>query len=171
MPMLIRSAQAEDAELIGSIRVAAWRAGYRALLPAAYLAALDPGANIEGLRAALSADTPPFTLRIAEIDRQPVAFSILGRPRYDADPSLAELWALNVHPAFWRKGAGQGLVRQAIVDATEQQFARLELWCMRDNQAARRLYESCSFVPTGQVRTIDALTGYPLHELAYALAL
>lgn len=169
--MLIRIAQPEDAELVGAIRVAAWRAGYRALLPAAYLAALDPGANLEGLRAALGADTPPFTLRIAEIDGQPIAFSILGRPRYDADQSVAELWALNVHPAYWRKGAGLGLVKQAIRDAGEQQFARLELWCMRDNPAARHLYESCGFVPNGQVRIIDALTGYPLHELAYALAL
>ncbi|MBS0345330.1 MAG: N-acetyltransferase [Proteobacteria bacterium] len=169
--MLIRSARPEDAEHIGSIRVAAWQAGYRALLPAAYLAALDPGANLDGLRAALRADTPPFTLRIAEIDGQPIAFSILGKPRYDAEQSVAELWALNVHPAYWRKGAGQGLVRQAILDAREQQFAHLELWCMCDNPAARRLYESCGFVPNGQVRTIDALTGYPLHELAYALVL
>ncbi len=169
--MLIRSAKPEDAELIGSIRVAAWQAAYRGFMPDTYLASLDPGANLDELRAALRAKNPPFTLRIAETEGQPIAFSILGKPRYNADQSIVELWALNVHPTHWRKGVGQQLVRQVLLDAKEQKFVSVELWCIQGNLAAQRLYETCGFVPNSQVRTTSSLTGYPLHELAYTYAL
>lgn len=76
--MLIRSAKPEDAELIGSIRVAAWQAAYRGFMPDTYLASLDPGANLDELRAALRAENPPFTLRIAETEGQP----IVNRPGF-----------------------------------------------------------------------------------------
>lgn len=169
--MLLRAAKPEDAEFIGSIRVAAWQAAYCDFMPDAYLASLDPGANLDGLRVALRAEPPPFTLRVAEIEKQPIAFSILGKPRYDADPSVAELWALNVHPAYWRKGAGQQLVAHALLDAKEQKFTFVELWCLRGNLAAQRLYETCGFMPDGQARTTNSLTGCPLQELAYRHAL
>lgn len=173
--MFIRIATPQDAEFIGAIRVAAWQAAYRGFLPDAYLASLDPGANLDGLRAALRAalraDTVPFTLRVAEVEGQPVAFSILGKPRYEADPSAAELWALNVHPKHWRKGSGQQLVKQALLDAKEQKFASVELWCIQGNMAAQRLYEACGFHPSGQMRTSSFLTGHSLQESAYTYAL
>lgn len=169
--MLIRAARPEDAEFIGSIRVAAWQAAYRGFMPDAYLASLDPAANLDGLRAALCAEIPPFTLCIAEMEELPMAFSLLGKPRYDTNHSVAELWALNVHPSHWRKGAGQQLVRQALLDAKEQKFASVELWCIRGNLAAEHLYEACGFVSNGQVRTNSSLTGDPLHESGYSYAL
>lgn len=165
--MFIRIATPQDAEFIGAIRVAAWQAAYRGFLPDAYLASLDPGANLDGLRA----DTVPFTLRVAEVEGQPVAFSILGKPRYEADPSAAELWALNVHPKHWRKGSGQQLVKQALLDAKEQKFASVELWCIQGNLAAQRLYEACGFHLSGEMRTSSFLTRHSLQESAYTYAL
>ena len=169
--MLLRPANPEDAAFVGAIRVAAWQAAYRGFMPDAYLASLDPSANLDSLRAAVRAETPPFLLRVAEVESQPVAFSILGKPRYAADQSIAELWALNVHPSHWRKGLGQRLVMQARLDAKEQKFAHVELWCIQGNLAAQRLYEACGFQPDGQVRTTSSLTGSPLTELAYKYAL
>ena len=169
--MLIRSAIPEDAEFIGAIRVAAWQVAYRGVMPDAYLASLDQGANLDSLRTALRAETPPFTLRVAEIEGQPVAFSILGKPRYEADPSTAELWALNVHPKHWRRGSGQQLVKQALLDAKDQKSASVELWCIQGNIAAQRLYEACGVHPSGEIRTTSSLTGHPLQELAYRYAL
>jgi RimJ/RimL family protein N-acetyltransferase len=168
--MLIRPASLEDVEFIGSIRVAAWQAAYRCFMPDAYLDSLDPTENLDGLRAALCAEIPPLTLCIAETEEMPMAFSVLGKPRYDANHSVAELWALNVHPSHWRKGAGQQLVRRALLDAREQKFTSVELWCIRGNLAAERLYEACGFVSNGQVRTTN-FTGYPLHESGYSCAL
>lgn len=169
--MLIRAAQPEDAAAIGHIRVAAWRAAYRGFMSNAYLASLDPAASLDRFRSALSAEPPPFTLRIAEAEAQPIAFSILGKPRYEADPAVAELWALNVHPSHWRKGAGQELITQALRDARQQGYTSVELWCICGNTAAERLYLACGFSPTGQARSTNALTGQPLHELGYSCTL
>ncbi|MFN9475237.1 N-acetyltransferase family protein [Acidovorax sp.] len=172
--MPIRTATPEDAACIGAIRVAAWQAAYRGAMPDAYLDALDPGANLEWLRAALGAEPAPFTLRVVEDDvaGQPVAFSIVGKPRYAvAGPaSTMELWALNVHPLHWRRGAGQQLVQQALVDAQVQGFAAVELWCIHSNTAARRLYKACGFRASGAVRTTSHLTSHPLQEVAYRCA-
>jgi RimJ/RimL family protein N-acetyltransferase len=169
--MLIRAAVPEDAESIGAIRVAAWQSAYRGFMPDAYLDSLDPGANLESLRVALRAEIPPFILRIAEFEGQPVAFSILGKPRYEADESIVELWALNAHPAHWRRGFGQRLVKQALMDAQEEEFAAVELWCIQGNVAAQRLYEACGFRSDGRIRTTTVLSGHPLQELAYKYAL
>ena len=174
--MPIRTATPDDAASIGAIRVAAWQAAYRGAMPDAYLDALDPGANLDGMRAALGAEPPPFTLRVVDddVEGQPVAFSIVGKPRYAvASPaSTMELWALNVHPLHWRKGAGKELVQQALVDARAQPgVAVVELWCIHSNAAARGLYEACGFRASGAVRTTSHLTGYPLQEVAYRVAL
>lgn len=172
--MPLRTATPEDADCIGAIRVAAWQAAYRGAMPDAYLDALDPGANLEWLRAALGAEPAPFTLRVVDDDAEgrPMAFSIVGKPRYAvASPaSTMELWALNVHPQHWRRGAGQQLVQQALVDAQAQGCAAVELWCIQTNMAARRLYEACGFRASGAARTTSHLTGHPLQEVAYRCA-
>jgi RimJ/RimL family protein N-acetyltransferase len=173
--MPIRTATPDDAASIGAIRVAAWQAAYRGAMPDSYLDALEPGANLDGLRTALGAEPPPFTLRVADdVEGQPVAFSIVGKPRYAvASPaSTMELWALNVHPLHWRKGAGKELVLQALVDARAQLgVAVVELWCLHSNAAAQGLYEACGFRASGAVRTTSHLTGHPLQEVAYRCAL
>lgn len=169
--MLVRAAIPADAESIGAIRVAAWQAAYRGLMPEPYLSSLDPGANLDSLRTSLLSEDPPFVLRIAEFESKPVAFSILGRPRYQADPSVAELWALNVHPMYWRKGVGEKLVKQALLDAKDQAYSTLELWCIRGNSAAQRLYEACGFTCSDRARITSSLTGHPLEEVAYNHAL
>ncbi len=166
--MLVRRAVPVDAEFIGAIRVAAWQAAYREFMPEDYLGSLDPGANLDSLRASLQSEASPFVLRIAEIEGEPIAFSILGKPRYEADRSVAELWALNTHPAHWRKGAGQRLVRRALLDAKENGCSSVELWCIQGNMVAQNLYEACGFSRSGQTRINRSLTGYPLEELAYS---
>ena len=165
--MLIRRACAEDAEFIESTRIAAWKAAYRGVIPEAFLASLDPAKNLGRLRAALNADPPPFLVSVSEVQGEVVAFSILGRPRYETNQFTAELWALNVHPVHWRKGVGQRLVMKALADAKDQGFSSVELWCIRSNAAAHRLYEACGFEPDGRHRSTTALMGHPLEEMAF----
>lgn len=169
--MIIRLAAAEDAEAISRVRVAAWQAAYREHMPGDYLDSLDPRANLDELKAILASPQPPFMLRVAETDDDVVAFSILGRPRYPADAETLELWSLNVAPSHWRIGIAHALVRQSFDDARSAGALALELWCIAANRAACALYESCGFTRTGQQRTTAALTGHPLHEVAYRAAL
>jgi GNAT superfamily N-acetyltransferase len=168
--MHVRAATAADAEAIGLVRVAAWRAAYRGVMPAEFLDALDPGQNLEGLRAALSAAEPPFGLRVAAVEGAVVAFVTYGAPRYDARPGTLELWALNIAPDHWRRGIGRALVGEVLAAARDAALQRAELWCIEGNVPARSLYESTGFVLTGKGRTNSGLTGHPLHEVAYETA-
>lgn len=166
--MNIRGADSNDAVAIGGIRVAAWRAAYQEFLPATYLAALDPQANLDSLRAILSSESPPFKMRIAEVSGEAAGFSIVGRARHSAAPGAFEIWALNVSPAFWRRGIGTLLVEDALREAKRSGAGTVELWCIKGNQAAGRMYETCGFRRTDVVRTTSSLTGYLLEEVLYA---
>ena len=169
--MIVRLAAAEDAGAIGRVRVAAWQAAYRGHMPADYLDSLDPAANLDELGAILQSPEPPFRVRVAELDGEVAGFSILGRPRYPAGAGTLELWALNVAPRYWRRGIARALVGQSLDDGKSAGAMTLELWCIPANCAACALYESRGFTPTGQHRTTTALTGHPLHEIAYRAAL
>jgi ribosomal protein S18 acetylase RimI-like enzyme len=165
--MDIRIARPEDAEAVGEIRVRAWRAAYRGQMPAEYLDSLDATANLEKLKTALGTQDPPFLMKVAELGKRVVAFSIVGAPRYEAAKDTAELWTLNVDPSCWRQGVGRQLVRAALADALAQNHRRLELWCLVGNAAASALYETSGFVRNGKQRTTSTLTGSPLTEMAY----
>jgi ribosomal protein S18 acetylase RimI-like enzyme len=166
--MFVRSAVPADAEAIGLVRVSAWRAAYREHMPPDYLAKLDPSANLDGLRSALGSSPPPFNLKVVEAQHVVVAFSMLGAPRQATTDGTLELWALNVVPSHWRAGCGKSLVVRALNDAKESGASRIELWCVKGNNAACALYEAAGFVRTGDERSTTVLTGHPLHELAYA---
>lgn len=169
--MIIRLAIPSDAESIGQVRVHAWQSAYVDHMPTEYLAGLDPMANLDGLRAALGLPEPPFLLKVAELDGSVVGFSILGRPRYQADPDTFELWAVNVVPDHWRKGVGRRLVLEALQDASACSASRVDLWCIKGNRPACALYESTGFSLTGAERINCGLTGHPLHEVAYSIAI
>lgn len=168
--MRIRSARPIDASAIGRIRVAAWQAAYGAFMPADFLAELDPSANLTALRRQLAARAEPY-LSVAEQDQQLLGFSVLGQPRYPAPSGCLELWALNVVPEYWRQGVGRELLRDALQQARALRADRLELWCIDGNLAAQKLYESAGFVLTGSTRRSSDLTGHPLSEVQYVLAL
>ncbi len=166
--MIVRAALADDARAIAEVRVAAWRAAYREIMPPGYLASLDSRQGIEGLVRAIQSPQSLFRLKVAVAAGVVVGFVIVGMPRYQARPETLELRALNIHPDHWRPGVARLLVQEALEDTKAQRYARLELWCLAGNAPARRLYESSGFVLTEESRTTSALTGHPLHEVAYS---
>ncbi len=172
----IRPAQLADAEAVADIRIRAWQAAYREFMPADYLAALDPQDNLDALRSVLQSPAPLFLLKLAEFDGNAVAFSILGAPRNlavantSASAQTLELWALNVEPHYWRKGIAKTLLQECLKDAQSHGASKLQLCCIAENKAARRLYEHCGFIATAQQRTTSVLTGHPLHEVEYVYA-
>lgn len=164
---MFRKAEPKDAEAIGEVRVAAWRAAYQSFMPKEFLMALDPANNLEELKERLSSQNPDFIVSVAEKSGHVVAFSILGKPRYETAAETMELWAVNVLPEYWRMGTGSGLVERAIAHSTLAGFKRLELWCLKGNTPAQEAYKKLGFVETGQERTTSQLTGQALHELQY----
>lgn len=64
----------------------------------------------------------------------------------------AEILTLAVMPESQRLGLGRKLVEAAVLSAGQQGADRLFLEVAEDNQAARRLYESCDFREDGRRR-------------------
>ncbi|MGD8175313.1 N-acetyltransferase family protein [Marinimicrobium sp. ARAG 43.8] len=164
---MLRKAEPRDAEAIGKVRVAAWRAAYQHFMPKEFLKALDPANNLAELKERLSNQSSDFTLSVAEDLRQVVAFSIVGKPRYEAAGKTIELWALNVLPEYWRMGIGSRLVERAITYALDAGFESIELWCIKGNTPAQEAYKKLGFTESGQERSSSQLTGNTLHELHY----
>lgn len=162
--LLIRRALPSDAEAIGEIRVRAWQAAYAAFMPAAFLAALDPGANLDGLRELVASGAAFPFVNVAERDGAACGFSLLGASRAPRADASHELWALNVHPDHWRQGIARHLVERALSDARALGARDIELWCIHGNAVAEALYERCGFARTGETRTTSQLTGLPLTE-------
>jgi ribosomal protein S18 acetylase RimI-like enzyme len=168
---MLRDGVPADAEKIESIRIAAWQVAYKEFMPADYLAKLDALQDIEGLREMLSSQSLGFSIFVAEENNIVLAFSILGKPRYETSDDTIELWALNVHPRCWRMGFGRELTKKAIASATDSGFRNIELWCIKCNRSAEATYEQAGFLPTGKERTSSTLTGNPIHERHYTKSL
>lgn len=164
---MLRSAEPKDAEVIGIIRVAAWRAAYQKFMPEDFLADLDPKENLTELKERLSVQSPDFNLSVAEKQGEIVAFSIVSKPRYKTNARTIELWALNVLPEYWGVGIGSGLVERAVRYSYSVGFRNIELWCINGNVPAQKAYEKLGFIQSGQSRATSQLTGHKLHELHY----
>lgn len=169
--MYIRPATPDDALAISNIRVAAWQGAYQPFMPAEFLSALNPEHGLNNWRERLSSPSESWVTSAAEEDGAVVGFVVVGKPRYEAQEDVAELWALNVHPSFWRRGIGHALTLHAADVAKSMHHTGIELWCIRGNIAAQSTYESCGFRITEQWRSTSHLMGSTLHEVLYAKAL
>lgn len=65
----------------------------------------------------------------------------------DGAADLVSMW---VRPSARGHGAGQALVEAAASWAKAHDLGALFLWVTESNVPARRLYERCGFIPTGE---------------------
>lgn len=155
----VRPATGADLPVMASVRVRAWRSAYRELLPAEYLAGLDPAELVAGWTPLL--DEPErATLLVADLPGTGVVgFTNVGPYRQDdgtLDPAYGELRSCYVDPDTWRNGAGSALLH-ASVDLLRAAAPRpVRLWVVVQNDRARRFYERFGFAPDGATGTFDA---------------
>jgi len=64
----------------------------------------------------------------------------------------SHLTTVAVHPEFRREGLGRRLLEEMIRAALERGAQRMSLEVRPGNFSARRLYESCGFIPVGEIR-------------------
>lgn len=170
--MNIRPARIDDAAAIAHVLIAAWRQAYSGLLPEQYLNALNAAEKTQHWQTQLGINGPG-RYRVVEVQGKVAGFSVFG-PARDSDlqnSRAGELVALNIDPAYWGQGLGSALIRHSIDDAREQQWQALYLWVIRQNRRARCLYEHHGFQQEGRQKCTDTLTGHPLTEERYLLAL
>ena len=73
-----------------------------------------------------------------------------GDPGTDEHGTTVELVSMWVSPAARGRGVGVQLVATVVDWAARTGAARVHLWVTDGNDPARRLYERCGFVPTGE---------------------
>lgn len=75
--------------------------------------------------------------------------SVEGAGEAASDEAVVDLVSMWTDPSVRRSGTGRRLI-DAVVDwARTAAVSRVELWVMRGNDPAQRLYESAGFVVTG----------------------
>jgi ribosomal protein S18 acetylase RimI-like enzyme len=167
--MICRDAVLEDGPALGRVWVQAWRAAYAGLMPDEYLAGLDPTAVLGRFERALLAGR---SLLVLEVDRAVVGFSRYGPSRDPATgPQTGEVIAINVVPSRWRQGLGTALLGETLRRLRLKGFSEATLWVLHGNARARRFYEALGWRLEGAEKHDDTLTGFPLHEVRYRIAL
>ena len=162
----LRSATPADAHAIAEIHVAAWRAAYRGLMPDDFLAALSVEERT-GMWSDILSRPSPSQVALAEMDGALAAFCNYGPTRDDESPDVAEIYAVNVHPNHWRRGAGRALCEHAYREAASRGHTQVTLWVMSGNERARRFYEQLGYALDGTSRTETRLIGRPFDEVRF----
>lgn len=140
MSITIRPMAADDAPRVGEVHVGAWRAAYRGIMADEYLDGLLAEDRADMWRR-INEDRRGSTRDVIVVDDQIVGFAAYG-PAHDpvADPSVDQLYAINVHPDHWSRGIGRRLLRHVTAELAALGCRRAGLWVVTGNERARRFY-------------------------------
>jgi ribosomal protein S18 acetylase RimI-like enzyme len=155
----LRHAGPADLSAMAEVFVAAWRGGYRGLVPDAVIDAWTP----ETALAELAAGSEPAAgagRDVVAIDESGV---VVGFARYQ--PDRGYLASLYVAPAAGGRGAGRALLRHAL-DAMPGRD--VTLWVFEANARARDLYARAGFRPD-DARLVDPRWQIPQVRLRRSL--
>lgn len=155
--MQVRPATPEDAPAIAQVQVASWKVGYRGILRDAVLDALSVEERTTRWDGYLTDPANEIRTLVAEDEQGVVGFvSLLGVARdEDVPPGTAEIPALYVHPARWRRGAGRALMEVAFAALVAAGAHEVSLWVLEDNKRAREFYSVAGFKPEGARRVAE----------------
>jgi ribosomal protein S18 acetylase RimI-like enzyme len=144
----IRVATRADLPAIAAVFVAAWRAGYRGVVPDDVIESYDLATATNELSPGFDAADRTTIAALAVDAAGPPLGSVVGFARFGADRDAPAdrpggyLASLYVHPAAGGRGVGRALLRAALDSMPGMDVT---LWVFAGNAAARRLYESAGF--------------------------
>jgi ribosomal protein S18 acetylase RimI-like enzyme len=157
----LRPARPEDAAAVAGVHVRSWQAGYRGLLPDAYLDGLRPEDRMGHYR--FGADDPgaPATV-VAVRDEVLCGFvttsSSGAGPEKDGPddgPVPGEVLALYVDPEAWGSGVGRQLLSDARLRLGRSGCTGATLWVLAGNDRAQRFYRIDGWVAEDVRRTVE----------------
>ena len=154
---VVRAAVPADAAAMAALHVRAWQAAYAGVMPADFLAGLTI-ADREAMwrRSLTKPELAPAerVILVAADGDQVLGLCAAGHARGDDELGLGELYALNVDPPAWGRGAGRALLAAATA-WLDARFGVSILWVTEENSRARRLYERAGWSPDGGAKTED----------------
>ncbi|HEX6495671.1 MAG TPA: GNAT family N-acetyltransferase [Acidobacteriaceae bacterium] len=169
MGLLLRAAERADAMAVAQVHVRSWQAGYRGLLPDAYLDGLRPEDRATRYDFATADVRAPSTM--VAVDGDVICGFATTSPARDADvPEHGELCALYVDPEWWGRGVGAALISAARGRLLDRGFRNATLWLLDGNARADRFYRMDGWAPDGLRRT-DTIWGVTVNEGRWRRAL
>ena len=133
----------DDLDEMGRVHVQVWREAYAGLMPADYLAALDPTVGLRRWRSRIDDPDAGVGLWVARDDAGIVAMTTSGTPRDDDPPAPLELYAINV----LRRAHGTGLADDLMARVVGDRPAYL--WVLEGNARAIAFYRRHGFADEG----------------------
>jgi GNAT superfamily N-acetyltransferase len=134
-------------------------------VPAGYLVALDV-ATVAGrwLRTVTVGAPRVFVAMVSDA----VAGWICFGPSRDDDVEThcAEVEAIYVAPAFWKRGIGTALMSAALESLHAEGYSAVTLWVLKDNQSAQSFYVQRGLQADGSARVIK-IGGAALTEVRF----
>jgi GNAT superfamily N-acetyltransferase len=140
-PLRLRAAVPGDEPAVAELHVASWRDAYRELMPAAYLAALDPADRARRYTFDAPGRNAPATVLAVDDDDAIWGFATFGPSRDGDSESLGELYALYVDPPRLGTGTGRLLIADARARLAARGHREAILWTLIGNTPAQRFYE------------------------------
>ncbi len=170
----LRAARPEDAAAVAGVHVRSWQAGYRRLLPDAYLDGLRPEDRMGHYRFGAADPGAPATV-VAVLDGNLRGFVTTRRPGPgagpgpggpDDGPEPGEVLALYVDPEAWGSGVGRQLLSDARLRLGRSGCTEAVLWVLAGNDRAQRFYRIDGWGAEDVRRTVE-VWGIAVDEVRY----
>lgn len=141
----------KDAETIGKIHAASWKAAYQDLFPPGYFIGFTPEKRAEIFRKNYGKGADETFLFAGGSD--PLGMAILG-PSLEEDypEDIGEIGAFYFLPPAWGTGIAQQAMRYCLGNFQRRGMQGVILWVLEENRRARRFYEKCGFQFDGKQR-------------------
>jgi L-amino acid N-acyltransferase YncA len=141
LSVTVRPARPDDVEDIVEVGVRAWTVGFKGVVPPDV-----PDREEMAERIAQRIREPGVPVAVSELDDELCGWVTFGASRdHDAGPDVGEVYALNVDPSTWRRGAGRALVSHALKRLADTGFFEAMLWTFAETPRSRSFYESLGF--------------------------
>lgn len=168
----VRPATVDDAAGIAHVHVRGWQAGYRDLLPEAFLAGLSSPESRERRTTTWAGwlDGGADVAVAVDDDGRVLSFCSCGPSRDGGAPGgTGEVYALYADPDAWGTGAGYASHRVVLRRLVERGFQTATLWVLERNVRGRRFYERQGWVldTSPGSRTTEEIGGVELVEVRY----
>jgi GNAT superfamily N-acetyltransferase len=165
----VRPARLDEAQALSDTAIAAWRQGFRGVVPAD----VDPRRpwRTERIAERLRGDTRDGSqLLAAELDSEICGLVLIGPYREGGLPRReGEIIALYVHPSRWRQGVGTALVDEGLERLTRWGYEEVVVWTLAELPRNLAFYEALGFRRDGAVQRRPSF-GNPL-EVRFRIAL
>jgi ribosomal protein S18 acetylase RimI-like enzyme len=142
VPWTIERPTLDDLDEMGRVHVQVWREAYAGLLPAEYLAGLDPTFGPRRWRERFGSSTE-VSWWLARDEQGIVGLSTSGPARDDDAPVPFELYAINVLARAHGTGLADDLMGHVVGDRAAY------LWVLEGNERAMAFYRRHGFADDG----------------------